>query len=130
MGNNFIIFRPMTELEYLRQEVERLERERHQDRSRLEQQTVLLGEKLEQQSVLLDEKDALLEEQSKTIRNQEAKLEAQQLEINRLLQQAFGRRSEPPAAGCTSCRSESGVVASQGLQRLCRNERIWKARSS
>jgi len=94
----------MTEQEYLRQEVDRLKREREQDRSRLEQQiaeleqqTVLLGERearLEQQTVLLNEKDALLEEQSKTIEKQEARLEAQQLEINRLIQLKFGRRSE------------------------------------
>jgi len=49
---------------------------------------------LTQQSVLLEQKDALLGEQSATIRQQESRLEAQQLEINRLLQQAFGRRSE------------------------------------
>lgn len=42
----------------------------------------------------MEQKDALLGEQSDTIRRQEARLEAQQLEINRLIQQAFGRRSE------------------------------------
>lgn len=80
----------MDELEALQQEVARLRRQQQRDQSRLTQQTAQLS----QQSVLLEQQDALLGEQSETIRRQEARLEAQQLEINRLLQQAFGRRSE------------------------------------
>ena len=49
---------------------------------------------LRQKTNLIEQKDALLSEQSATIRKQEERLAAQQLEINRLIQQAFGRRSE------------------------------------
>jgi transposase len=85
-----IILPRMHEPESLRQEVARLRLHQQRDQSRLTQQS----SQLNQQSVLLEQKDALLSEQSETILRQEARLEAQQLEINRLLQQAFGRRSE------------------------------------
>ncbi len=49
---------------------------------------------LRQNTNLIEQKDALLSEQSATIRRQEEKLAAQQLEINRLIREAFGRRSE------------------------------------
>ena len=73
----------MTELELLRQEINRL-------RDAQQHSTAIL----EQKDGLLEQKDTLLAEQSATILKQEARLEAQQLEINRLIQQAFGRRSE------------------------------------
>lgn len=73
----------MKELELLRQENARLQADRRHDQVQLRQQ-----------NAVLEQKDSLLNEQSETIQKQEAKLAAQQLEINRLIQQAFGRRSE------------------------------------
>ncbi len=73
----------MSILELLEQELATLQTAQHRDRA-----------VVQQQANLIEQKDALLSEQSATIRKQEEKLAAQQLEINRLIQQAFGRRSE------------------------------------
>jgi transposase len=100
----------MHELDALRQEVARLRRQQQQDQSRLNQQ-----------SVLLEQKDALLGEQVETIQSQESRLEEQQMEINRLLQQAFGRRSERYLESPDQLRLDFGgtdaaVGAADGLQ--------------
>jgi transposase len=101
----------MTQLEKLRQEIAMLQAEEVRQRSLLHETSTLLEDKnsqlqaasqlvaqqvatLRQKTNLIEQKDALLSEQSATIRKQEEKLAAQQLEINRLIQQAFGRRSE------------------------------------
>jgi hypothetical protein len=87
----------MTKLELLEQELATLQAEETRQRLLLEEKAMLLEQKiavLKQQASLIEQKDALLSEQSATIRKQEEKLAAQQLEINRLIQQAFGRRSE------------------------------------
>ena len=101
----------MTQLEKLRQEIATLQAEEARQRSLLHETSTLLDDKnsqlqaasqlvaqqiatLRQKTNLIEQKDALLSEQSATIRKQEEKLAAQQLEINRLIQQAFGRRSE------------------------------------
>lgn len=73
----------MTKLKLLEQELATLQAAQQRDRA-----------VLQQQANLIEQKDAILSEQSATIRKQEEKLAAQQLEINRLIQQAFGRRSE------------------------------------
>jgi transposase len=87
----------MTKLELLEQKLAMLQAEEARQRSLLDEKALLLEQKiavLQQQANLIEQKDALLSEQSATIRKQEDKLAAQQLEINRLIQQAFGRRSE------------------------------------
>ena len=87
----------MTPLEKLKQEIAKLQAEETRQRSMLLETSALLQQKIlvvQQQTNLIEQKDALLSEQSATIRRQEEKLAAQQLEINRLIQQAFGRRSE------------------------------------
>ena len=94
----------MTKLELLEQKLATLQAEETRQRSLLHEKAMLLEQKiavLKQQANLIEQKDALLSEQSATIRKQsdairkqEEKLAAQQLEINRLIQQAFGRRSE------------------------------------
>lgn len=94
----------MTKLELLEQELATLQAEEVRQRSLLHEKTMLLEQKiavLKQQANLIEQKDSLLSEQlatirkqSDAIRKQEEKLAAQQLEINRLIQQAFGRRSE------------------------------------
>jgi transposase len=91
------ILAAMTKLELLEQELATLQAEETRQRLLLEEKAMLLEQKiavLKQQASLIEQKDALLSEQSATIRKQEEKLAAQQLEINRLIQQAFGRRSE------------------------------------
>ena len=80
----------MTELDFLRQEIATLQADHTRQRSHLHEKTTLVL----QQSNLIEQKDCLLSEQSATIRKQQEKLAEQQLEINRLIQQAFGRRSE------------------------------------
>jgi transposase len=80
----------MTILELLEQELATLQTAQQRDRIELQQKIAVV----QQQANLIEQKDALLSEQSATIRKQEQKLAAQQLEINRLIQQAFGRRSE------------------------------------
>jgi hypothetical protein len=60
----------------------------------LKQEIASLRANAQQKDDVLEQQVALLVEQSGTIRQQELKLEAQQLRINQLLQQAFGRRSE------------------------------------
>lgn len=80
----------MTILELLEQELAAVQTAQQRDRAELQQKIAVV----QQQSSLIEQKDALLSEQSATIRKQEEKLAAQQLEINRLIQQAFGRRSE------------------------------------
>ena len=101
----------MTKLELLTQEIATLQAEDNRQRSllhekstqlhqastQLYEKSTLLEQKISlvlQQANLIEQKDALLGEQSAAIRKQEEKLAAQQLEINRLIQQAFGRRSE------------------------------------
>jgi transposase len=94
----------MTKLQLLEQELAALQAEEARQRSLLNEKAMLLEQKiavLKQQANLIEQKDALLSEQlatirkqSEAIRKQEEKLAAQQLEINRLIQQAFGRRSE------------------------------------
>lgn len=101
----------MTPLERLEQEIATLQAAELRQRSLLSEATALLQQKIAalqqqggligqkdaligQKDVLIEQKDAILREQSATIRRQEEKLAAQQLEINRLIQQAFGRRSE------------------------------------
>ena len=94
----------MTKLELLTQEIATLQAEDNRQRSLLHEKSTQLYETstlLEQkislvlrQANLIEQKDALLGEQSATIRKQEEKLALQQLEINRLLKLAFGRRSE------------------------------------
>ena len=80
----------MTELDFLRQEIATLQAEHTRQRSHLHEKTT----QMLQQTNLIEQKDCLLGEQSATIRKQQEKLAEQQLEINRLIQQAFGRRSE------------------------------------
>ncbi len=80
----------MTELDFLRQQIATLQAEQARQHSHLQEKTTLV----ERQTTLIEQKDWLLSEQSATIRRQEEKLAQQQLEINRLIQQAFGRRSE------------------------------------
>ena len=88
---------PMKKLQLLEQELAALQAEKVRQHSLLDERAVLLEQQiavLKQQANLIEQKDALLREQSATIRRQEEKLAAQQLEINRLIRQAFGRRSE------------------------------------
>ena len=88
---------PMKKLQLLEQELAALQAEKVRQHSLLDERAVLLEQQiavLKQQTNLIEQKDALLREQSATIRRQEEKLAAQQLEINRLIRQAFGRRSE------------------------------------
>ena len=73
----------MSILELLEQELATLQTAQHRDRA-----------VVQQQANLIEQKDALLSEQSTTIRKQEEKLAAMQLEINRLIKQLFDRRSE------------------------------------
>ena len=80
----------MSILELLEQELAALQTAQQRDRAELQKKIAVV----QQQANLIEQKDALLSEQSATIRKQEEKLAAQQLEINRLIQQAFGRRSE------------------------------------
>ncbi len=80
----------MKKLELLEQKHATLQAEEARQRSLLSEKAALL----QQQITLLEQKDALLSEQSTTIRKQAEKLAAQQLEINRLIQLFFGRRSE------------------------------------
>lgn len=80
----------MTKLELLEQELAKLRAAQQRDRAMQQQQACLI----EQKDALLSEQSATIRKQSEAIRKQEEKLAAQQLEINRLIQQAFGRRSE------------------------------------
>jgi len=80
----------MSILELLEQELATLQTAQQRDRAELQKKIAVV----QQQANLIEQKDAILSEQSATIRKQEEKLAAQQLEINRLIQQAFGRRSE------------------------------------
>ncbi len=73
----------MSILELLEQELATLQTAQHRDRA-----------VVQQQANLIEQKDALLSEQSTTIRKQEEKLAAMQLEFNRLIKQLFDRRSE------------------------------------
>jgi hypothetical protein len=80
----------MKKLELLEQELATLRAAQQRDRAVQQQQACLI----EQKDALLSEQLATIRKQSEAIRQQEEKLAAQQLEINRLIQQAFGRRSE------------------------------------
>ncbi len=80
----------MTELDLLTREFAKLQAEHARQRSEYGDTSL----QLKQNSTLLEQKDALLSEQSTTIRKQAEKLAAQQLEINRLIQLFFCRRSE------------------------------------
>lgn len=80
----------MMELEFLQKEVATLIAAQQRDRLQLQQSTTLL----EQKDALLSEQLTTIRKQSDSIRRQQEQLAAQQLEINRLIQQAFGRRSE------------------------------------
>jgi len=94
----------MMSLEQLRQEHAKLQAEDarqrsllHEKSTQLHETSTLLEQKISlllQQASLIEQKDVLLGEQSATIRKQEEKLAAKQLEINRLLKLAFGQRSE------------------------------------
>ena len=114
----------MTTLDFLRQEIATLQAEQTRQRSHLHEKTTLLSEKTTlvlQQTNLIEQKDSLLSEQSATIRKQEEKLAEQQPEINRLIQQAFGRRSERYLESPQQLKSDFGggpevTDAANGLQ--------------